>query len=76
MVREFGYAAAARYLDDTEQQVRQGYQYFEAAERTNMATEALSQTNQRARSESPASEDDLRVSQSAFSDIPLGTVRE
>lgn len=49
MVREFGYAAAARYLDDTEQQVREAYQHIEAAERADMATEALSRTDQRVR---------------------------
>jgi len=45
MVREFGYAAAARYLDNSEQQVRNAYQHIEAAERADMATEALSQTD-------------------------------
>jgi integrase len=47
MVREFGYAAAARYLDNTEEQVREAYQHIEAAERADMATEALSRTDQR-----------------------------
>ncbi|WP_436930795.1 tyrosine-type recombinase/integrase [Halosimplex halobium] len=47
MVREFGYAAAARYLDNSEEQVRQAYQHIEAAERADMATEALSRTDQR-----------------------------
>ena len=49
MVREFGYAAAARYLDNSEEQVREAYQHIEAAERADMATEALSQTDQRVR---------------------------
>lgn len=49
MVREFGYAAAARYLDNSEQQVRQAYQHIEAAERADMATEALSKSDSRVR---------------------------
>ncbi|OTF01942.1 site-specific integrase [Halorubrum sp. SD683] len=49
MVREFGYAAAARYLDNSEEQVRQAYQHIEAAERADMATEALSNTDVRVR---------------------------
>lgn len=49
MVREFGYAAAARYLDNSEEQVRQAYQHIEAAERADMATEALSKTDSRVR---------------------------
>ncbi|GAB7095436.1 phage integrase SAM-like domain-containing protein [Halolamina litorea] len=49
MVREFGYAAAARYLDNSEEQVRQAYQHIEAAERADMATEALSKTDGRVR---------------------------
>jgi integrase len=47
LVREFGYAAAARYLDNSEEQIRQAYQHIEAAERADMATEALSKTDQR-----------------------------
>ena len=47
LVREFGYAAAARYLDNSEEQIRQAYQHIEAAERADMATEALSNTDQR-----------------------------
>ncbi|MBP1986636.1 hypothetical protein [Halolamina salifodinae] len=53
MVREFGYAAAARYLDDSEEQVRQPYQHIEAAERADMATEALSKSDNRVRESSP-----------------------
>jgi len=33
LVRQFGYAAAARYLDNSEEQVREAYQHIEAAER-------------------------------------------
>jgi len=47
LVRQFGYAAAARYLDNSEEQVREAYQHIEAAERADMATEAFSQTDQR-----------------------------
>lgn len=54
MVREFGYAAAARYLDNSEEQVRQAYQHIEAAERADMATEALSNTDGRIRESSNA----------------------
>lgn len=50
MVREFGYAAAARYLDNSEEQVREAYQHIEAADRADQATEALSRTDQRVRS--------------------------
>lgn len=49
-VREFGFAEAARYLDNTERQVREAYQHIEAAERGQMATAALSRTDQRVRS--------------------------
>ncbi|QCC49452.1 tyrosine-type recombinase/integrase [Halobellus limi] len=52
LVREFGYAAAARYLDNSEEQVRQAYQHIEAAERADMATEALSKTDQRVNQDS------------------------
>jgi ABC-type molybdenum transport system ATPase subunit/photorepair protein PhrA len=48
MVREFGYAAAARYLDNSEEQVREAYQHIEAADRADQATRALSRTDQRA----------------------------
>jgi len=47
LVRQFGYAAAARYLDNSEEQVREAYQHIEAAERADMATEAFSQTDNR-----------------------------
>ncbi|PSQ25551.1 site-specific recombinase [Halobacteriales archaeon QS_9_68_17] len=46
-VRRFGYAAAARYLDNSEEQVRDAYQHIEAAEQADMATEALSNTDGR-----------------------------
>jgi len=47
MVREFGYAAAARYLDNSEEQVREAYQHIEAGDRADQATEALAKTDQR-----------------------------
>jgi len=47
MVREFGYAAAARYLDNSEEMVREAYQHIEAADRADQATEALAATDQR-----------------------------
>jgi len=47
LVRQFGYAAAAQYLDNSEEQVREAYQRIEAAERADMVTEAFSQTDQR-----------------------------
>lgn len=46
-VRQFGHAAAARYLDNSEAQVRDAYQHIEAAEQADMATEALSNTDGR-----------------------------
>ena len=56
MVREFGYAAAARYLDNSEEQVRQAYQHIEAAERADMATDALSKTDHRVRGSEESSD--------------------
>lgn len=53
-VRQFGYAAAARYLDNSEEQVRDAYQHIEAAEQADMATEALSNTDGRVRRRSDA----------------------
>lgn len=56
-VREFGFAEAARFLDDTEQQVRKAYQHIEAAERGRMAETALSRIDQRVQ---PPDHDDER----------------
>lgn len=47
MVREFGFAAAARYLDNSEEQVREAYQHIEAAERASQATKAIQNTDNR-----------------------------
>lgn len=41
LVRQFGYAAAARYLDNSEEQVGEAYQHIAAADRADQATEAL-----------------------------------
>jgi integrase len=49
MVRTHGYAAAARFLDNSEAQVRAAYQHIEAAERADKATEAIAATDQRVR---------------------------
>ena len=56
-VRQFGYAAAARYLDNSEEQVRDAYQHIEAAEQADMATEALSNTDGRVSGQSGAERD-------------------
>jgi integrase len=50
LVREFGYATAARYLDNSEQMVRERYSHIEAGEQADMATEALAASDQRVRS--------------------------
>jgi integrase len=49
LVRQFGYATAARYLDNSEQMVRERYSHIEAGEQADMATEALAETDQRVR---------------------------
>ncbi|NHN49445.1 site-specific integrase [Halostella sp. JP-L12] len=56
-VREFGYAAAARYLDNSEEQVRDAYQHIEAAEQADMAAQALARTDGRVRGPSDAERD-------------------
>jgi integrase len=47
LVREFGYATAARYLDNSEQMVRERYSHIEAGEQADMATAALAESDQR-----------------------------
>ena len=42
LVRAFGYTVAARYLDNSEEMVRERYSHIEAGELGNVATEALS----------------------------------
>jgi predicted nucleic acid-binding protein len=49
LVRQFGYATAARYLDNSEQMVRERYSHIEAGEQADMATEALAASDQRVR---------------------------
>ena len=41
LVRAFGYTVAARYLDNSEEMVRERYSYIEAGELGDVATEAL-----------------------------------
>jgi integrase len=41
LVRAFGYTMAARYLDNSEEMVRERYSHIEAGELGNVATEAL-----------------------------------
>jgi integrase len=41
LVRSFGYTVAARYLDNSEEMVRERYSHIEAAELGDVATEAL-----------------------------------
>lgn len=53
LVRRFGYATAARYLDNSEQMVRKRYSHIEAGEQADMATEALAETDQRVQVDDP-----------------------
>ena len=43
LVRAFGYTVAARYLDNSEEMVRERYSHIEAGELGDVATEALAQ---------------------------------
>lgn len=43
LVRAFGYTVAARYLDNSEEMVRERYSYIEAGELGDIATEALTE---------------------------------
>jgi integrase len=43
LVRSFGYTVAARYLDNSEEMVRERYSHIEAGELGDVATEALSE---------------------------------
>ncbi|WP_248910339.1 tyrosine-type recombinase/integrase [Halocatena marina] len=56
LVREFGYATAARYLDNSEQMVRERYSHIEAGEQADMATAALAASDQRVRDPSAIEE--------------------
>jgi hypothetical protein len=53
-IQQFGYATAARYLDNSEQMVRERYSHIEAGEQADMATEALAASDQRVRGRSDA----------------------
>ena len=46
MVRKYGYAAAARFLDNSEKMVRDHYSHIEAGEKADLATKALEETDQ------------------------------
>ena len=43
LVRAFGYTVAARYLDNSEEMVRERYSHIEAGELGDVATEAVSE---------------------------------
>lgn len=45
LVREEGFTQAARYLDNSEQMIRESYSHIEAAEQADIATEALARTD-------------------------------
>jgi integrase len=46
LVRAFGYTVAARYLDNSEEMVRERYSHIEAGELGDVATEALDEIDQ------------------------------
>lgn len=46
LVRAFGYTVAARYLDNSEEMVRERYSHIEAGELGDVATEALEKLDQ------------------------------
>ena len=50
LVRQYGYAAAARYLDNSEEMVRQRYSHIEAGRQADRATRALVESDSRVRS--------------------------
>lgn len=45
LARAFGYTIAARYLDNSEEMVRERYSHIEAGELGDVATEALSEVD-------------------------------
>jgi hypothetical protein len=45
LVRSFGYTVAARYLDNSEEMVRERYSHIEAGELGDVATEALEEVD-------------------------------
>jgi hypothetical protein len=42
-----GYTAAARYLDNSEEMVREAYSHIDAGEQADVATAALAESDQR-----------------------------
>ncbi len=50
LFRAFGYTGAARYLDNSEQMVRERYSHIEAGELGDVATEALDEIEPRSQS--------------------------
>lgn len=49
LVRIYGYTAAARYLDNSEEMVREAYSHIDAGEQADVATAALAESDQRVR---------------------------
>lgn len=47
LVRTYGYTAAARYLDNSEEMVREAYSHIDAGEQADVATTALAESDQR-----------------------------
>lgn len=47
LVRTYGYTAAARYLDNSEEMVREAYSHIDAGEQADVATAALAESDQR-----------------------------
>ncbi len=45
LVRAFGYTVAARYLDNSEEMVRESYSHIEAGELGDVATDALEEVD-------------------------------
>ena len=54
LVRAFGYTVAARYLDNSEETVRERYPHIEAGELGDVATEALEEIDTVDESVSPS----------------------
>jgi integrase len=47
LVRTYGYTAAARYLDNSEEMVREAYSHIDAGEQADVATAALAESDHR-----------------------------
>jgi hypothetical protein len=59
LVRAFGYTVAARYLDNSEEMVRERYSHIEAGELIDIATEALDEIDSIGRDDSKIRNDGL-----------------